>query len=184
MSTENNTEILQSEFDAHRTIVLWLFCATILLVSTSGILILFVDNILSNAPVILVVIAGILGSFVSALNRIYASKDVFPRGKYTHLLKSANIYLIAYSLIPPLVGAIGAAILYTMFAGGIISGGLFPEFACSELGGCQSYTDYLDKWKPKLPVDFAKLIVWGFISGFSERFVPNILNQIASDKNK
>jgi hypothetical protein len=144
----------------------------------------FIENIISDHPEILVVMAGILGSFVSALNRIYASKDVFPRGKYTHLLKKANIYLIAYSLIPPLIGAIGAAILFTMFAGEIISGGLFPEFACTDVGGCQSYTDYLDKWKPKLPVDFAKLIVWGFIAGFSERFVPNILNQIATDNNK
>lgn len=52
------------------------------------------------------------------------------------------------------------------------------------LDGCQSYVDYLDKWKPKLPADLAKLIVWGFVAGFSERFVPNILNKIASDEKK
>lgn len=184
MNPESNVDKLQSEFDAHRIIVLWLFCATIILVGAASVMILFVQNIVIEHPEILVVMAGILGSFVSALNRIYATKDVFPSGKYTQLLKKANIYLVAYSLIPPLVGAIGAAILFTMFAGGIISGGLFPEFACTELDGCQSYVDYLDKWKPKLPADLAKLIVWGFVAGFSERFVPNILNKIASEEKK
>jgi hypothetical protein len=30
----------------------------------------------------------------------------------------------------------------------------------------------------------AKAIVWGFVAGFSERFVPNILNHFATDKER
>ena len=29
-----------------------------------------------------------------------------------------------------------------------------------------------------IPAAFAKLLVWSFIEGFSERFVPNILNNL------
>jgi hypothetical protein len=37
---------------------------------------------------------------------------------------------------------------------------------------------------PKDAAANAKAIVWGFIAGFSERFVPNILNRLATDKEK
>jgi hypothetical protein len=37
---------------------------------------------------------------------------------------------------------------------------------------------------PKDAAANAKAIVWGFIAGFSERFVPNILNRLATDTEK
>jgi hypothetical protein len=173
-----------AEFDAHRVIVVWLFISTFILVLfTTGALLHSASTgkeILST--LVVVVIAGVLGSFVSALNRIYSSKDIFPNGKYRDFLKGASGYLIAYSTIPPLVGAISAAVLYVVFAGQIISGALFPEFACAPKGnGCTEFVAFLDNWSPKNPQDFAKAIVWGFMAGFSERLVPDILNKVSSD---
>jgi hypothetical protein len=39
------------------------------------------DEFLSILPVVL--LSGVLGSFVSALNRIYSSKDIFPITRYS-----------------------------------------------------------------------------------------------------
>jgi hypothetical protein len=39
------------------------------------------DEFLSILPV--VILSGVLGSFVSALNRIYSSKDIFPITRYS-----------------------------------------------------------------------------------------------------
>lgn len=187
MNEEKNKEVLQkteSEFDAHRIIVVWLFLATLLLVVFTTISLVISDSTGEKIlpTLVIVVIAGVLGSFVSALNRIYSSKDVFPKAKYKDFLKGANGYLIAYSTIPPLVGAISAAVLYVIFAGQIISGALFPTFACSVgENGCTSFELFLQYWSPKDPQDYAKAIVWGFIAGFSERFVPDILNKVATD---
>ncbi len=175
---------VSADFDSHRIIVVWLFISTLILVLFTIATLLYSyitgDEILST--LLVVVIAGVLGSFVSALNRIYSSKDVFPKEMYKDFLKGANGYLIAYSTIPPLVGAISAAVLYVVFAGQIISGALFPDFSCLPEGkGCTNFMSFLANWSPKNPQDFAKAIVWGFLAGFSERLVPDILNKVSSD---
>jgi hypothetical protein len=138
------------------------------------------EKILTILPV--VILAGVLGSFVSALNRIYSSKNIFPVSNYSILLHKSNRYLIAYASIPPLVGAISAAILYVIFASQIITSPFFPNFSCELYHGtCNKFQSFLSSWSPTNAQDFAKAIVWGFISGFSERFVPDILNKVVKD---
>jgi len=114
----DNKQPSSDEIDIHRSIVLWLFIATLTLTLLVA-AVLIIQNainkeILTILPV--VILAGVLGSFVSALNRIYSSKNIFPISNYSILLHKANSYLIAYSSIPPLVGAISAAVLYVIFA--------------------------------------------------------------------
>lgn len=185
-SSEQNELDKAAEFDAHRVIVVWLFLATMALVLfTTGTLVYSHVTGKEVLPtLIVVIIAGVLGSFVSALNRIYSSKDIFPKAQYRELLKGANVYLIAYSTIPPLVGAISAAVLYVIFAGQIISGAMFPTFHCSTPTGCKEFESFLRYWSPQDAADYAKAIVWGFIAGFSERFVPDILNKVSSEAAK
>ena len=53
------------------------------------------------------------------------------------------------------------------FVGGLVGGSLYPSFTAaswSDLGF-------------RLP-DWSKLLVWSFIAGFSERFVPDLLNNL------
>ncbi|NGN97828.1 hypothetical protein G5S52_09165 [Grimontia sp. S25] len=190
MGTDNNgssnEEITKFDLDAHRAIVMWLFLATsVITVLVAGALIFSGttgQKLLSILPV--VVLAGVLGAFVSALNRIYSSSSVFPLGRYKELMKDINGYLIAYSSIPPLVGAISATVLYVLFAGQIITGPFFPTFACENDAGCNEFQTFLQDWSPDKAQDYAKAIVWGFIAGFSERFVPDILNRVVNNANE
>lgn len=185
---DSKLEKRRIELDAHRAIVMWLFLATFGLTILIGGLLLYDyhtgEKILNILP--MVISAGVLGAFVSALNRIYSASEVFPVNKYTELLKEVNAYLIAYASIPPLVGAISAAILHVAFAAEIVSGPFFPTFTCKIMDGCNDFHSFLQNWGPDKASDYAKTIVWGFIAGFSERFVPDILNRVAksSDNNE
>jgi hypothetical protein len=63
------------------------------------------------------------------------------------------------------IGAIGALLLYFAVFGKLIGGQLFPEVAEILKHG---------SW---LNSDFAKLVVWSFIGGFSEQMVPDFLTR-------
>lgn len=65
-----------------------------------------------------------------------------------------------------LVGATFALILALIFAGGFISGTLFPT-------GLDSWFGVIYRHE-----QFAKLLVWSFIAGFSERTIPEILRKL------
>ncbi|MCP8689628.1 hypothetical protein [Marinobacterium sedimentorum] len=173
--------------DVHRSIVLWLFFATLIITAFVGGALLYSDKtgdeFLSILPV--VILSGVLGSFVSALNRIYSSKDIFPITSYSVFLSGNSMYLIAYSSIPALVGAISSTILYVVFASEIIVGSFFPGFSCKLANtDCSEFQEFLTSWSPRDAQDYAKAIVWGFVAGFSERFVPDILNRVASNSDK
>lgn len=70
-------------------------------------------------------------------------------------------------------GAVAAPVTYYAFASGLLQGPLFPDFT-----GCQETSSsslILFACKTKGPVETAKLLVWVFVAGFFERFVPDVL---------
>lgn len=70
-----------------------------------------------------------------------------------------------------------ACLLYLMFMGRVLTGGIFPEFC----GDTERFTDvrgFVAAVHPASNADFAKLLVWAFVAGFSEKFVPNLISQI------
>ncbi|SDU02942.1 hypothetical protein [Nitrosomonas ureae] len=178
-----------NQLGAHRAMVLWLFPATFFVMLGLGAVFIFTDPTLNmtenvrgpsdespSSVLLFVAISGALGGFVSCLRRLYAFDDIFPHHRYAP--RSSNFYLAAYSAIPPLVGIISAAVIYGMFASGLITGELFPKFACAQAGNdCKTLPDFLGYWRPEGAQDYAKAMVWGFISGFSERFFVDTLNQ-------
>lgn len=172
------------DFDIHRQIVLWLFVFTIVFVGFATFALIQLDqdntkyNWLSILP--MVALAGLLGAFVSALQRLYSASDMLLLKHFRGLLKGANLYIVAYSSIPPLVGFISAVVLYLVFASSFFMSPLFPAFGCEQGYTCTDFHEVLRHWKPVAATDYVKSIVWGFIAGFFERVVPDILNRIAT----
>jgi hypothetical protein len=175
----------QGTLDAHRLLVMWLFISTL----TIGLgflgLVLYFDVTGRGGLTIMiaVIVAGAGGGFVSSLRRLYSFQDIFPRREYVQLFRKMNFYVIAYSLVPAVVGMIGAVMVYLMFAAGILKGDLFPEFHCAT-EQCTDFHSFVANWSPKDAAANAKAIVWGFVAGFSERFVPDILNRLGSENAK
>ena len=173
-------------FDAHRQMVVWLFVATVGCTLLLGVL-LFVlfrsGRGISALPTVFLV--GTLGGFVSALRRLYAFHRIFPSGFFFRWLKNASAYLVVYSLIPPVVGGVAAVALYVLFSSQMVTGDLFPTFACaSGTGTCDTFPGFVANWQPAAAREYGKVLVWGFIAGFSERFVPDILNRLGADAVK
>jgi hypothetical protein len=172
--------------DAHRLLVMWLFICTLSAGIPFLILVLYFDKTARGGVTIMIPVmaAGAGGAFVSSLRRLYGFEDIFPRRSYIRLFRKLDFYVIAYSLVPVLVGIIGAVMIYLLFAGGLLKGDLFPDFICAPNQSCDDFHGFVANWVPKDAAANAKAIVWGFVAGFSERFVPNILNRLATDKEK
>lgn len=84
--------------------------------------------------------------------------------------------------LSPLVGGIFGLLLWMSFFGGMIQGSLFPTID----GIDKPYTNFFNLMAHTRPAsysDAAKGIVWSFLAGYSERFVPNILDRLAEERD-
>ncbi len=116
---------------------------------------------------------GIIGGFVSIQQRL-------PRVVDEELsLLAKSWYSI---LLVPIYGGIFSLVLYVIFLSNLVEGALFPDFYVPEFAASPSDEDIsalLSETLPKSGPDFAKLIFWCFVAGFSERFVPQIIQRVA-----
>jgi hypothetical protein len=127
-----------------------------------------------------IILAGMIGAFFSALTRLY-QVDQASIALITPTVQAlGGGYLMMYSFVPPLVGAIAAVVLYLIFTGGLMSGSLFPEIGCLQDKDCSSITLMMQNYVPKGPADIGKALVWAFIAGFSERLVPDLLQGLVT----
>jgi hypothetical protein len=130
--------------------------------------------------IIVVIIAGALGAVFSSLVRFYEIEEIPAALVRNEMSGLKNLFLLTYSLVPIVVGAIAAIILFLVMASGLLSSPVFPEFSARQGADCGGIAGLIDCWSPASSVDFAKAIIWGFLSGFAERLVPNTLSQFAS----
>jgi hypothetical protein len=128
-----------------------------------------------------VILAGCLGAFFSALTRLYNYEDLPKALVMRELQVLPRGHLLIYSLVPAVVGAISAAVFYVIFAGELIQGDLFPRFKC-DLGDqkCNLFRTLMNNWHPSDAKDYAKILVWAFIAGFAERLVPSTLESLSA----
>jgi hypothetical protein len=117
---------------------------------------------------------GIIGGFVSIQQRL-------------RKIKTDELVLLSQSwatiLVIPIYGGIFALVLYVLFLSGLVEGHLFPKFYIPEFSippTTENVVAFLSETNPSQGSDMAKLIFWTFIAGFSERFVPQIIQQVST----
>jgi hypothetical protein len=115
---------------------------------------------------------GLVGGFVSIQQRL---KKV---GNEELELLSRSWFQI---LLIPVYGGVFALVLYIGFLGGVVEGPLFPSFSIPAFTEPLPTRDDIQKFfastYPSSGSDVAKLLFWSFVAGFSERFVPQILDR-------
>ncbi|MEZ5299174.1 MAG: hypothetical protein R3F11_00650 [Verrucomicrobiales bacterium] len=86
--------------------------------------------------------------------------------------------LVIYQIyLSPLVGGVFGVACYGIFAAGLLQGDAFPAFdGSSEFKGAASFADAM---VPVTNADGAKALLWAFIAGFAEWFVPNFIDRFA-----
>lgn len=121
---------------------------------------------------------GIIGGFVSIQQRL---RKIDP--EELKLLSESW----ATILVIPIYGGIFSLVLYVLFLAGLVQGHLFPSFYIPDFSippSTEDVVSFLSQTYPSQGSDMAKLMFWSFVSGFSERFVPQIIHKVAnSDKN-
>lgn len=122
-----------------------------------------------NAP-IAAFAAGVVGGFVGLQRRLKSMSD-------DDLTLLANSWV--YVGLSPLVGGILAVVLYVLFLSTLVSGDLFPRF----VPDAPNPSPQLQKGYSAIfavhgeAVDYAKMMFWSFVAGFSERFVTDIVSK-------
>jgi hypothetical protein len=115
---------------------------------------------------------GLLGGFVSIQQRIKKF------GQEELELLSSSWFQI---LLIPIYGGVFALVLYLGFLSNIVEGPLFPRFAgpsfSQPIPSTADVAAFFAKTYPATGADLTKLLFWSFLAGFSERFVPQILDK-------
>ncbi len=124
----------------------------------------------------MVIIAGLLGGAYSMLQRVQS--PITDGDPLTNLLalRTAKREI----LLPPILGALGALVLYCIFDAELLKGTLFPIMfhVPAPKDGSLPFTSYLSAAGPEAGIDHAKLLVWSFLAGFSERLLPDALDRL------
>jgi hypothetical protein len=120
----------------------------------------------------LVLAMGALGGYISMQRRLQVSEGD-PIDNLAKLTQGRFYGFIAVSS-----GAIFALLLSVVFAAGFLKGDLFPDLVYNDKGDVHlfNYIERIDL------AQFSKLLVWSFIAGFAERFVPDALDRMVVKK--
>lgn len=141
----------------------------------------------------MVMLCGAIGGFISLQRRLKTLQE-------EDLLLLARSWV--YVLLSPLVGGILALLLYVLFISGLLDGDLFPEFSTTGAAVNANDTGTIvadgsgdtTNTKTGLSVlfnvqgvsytDYAKIIFWCFLAGYSESFVTNIISHFESNADR
>lgn len=122
------------------------------------------------------VLIGAIGGLVGLQRRLkqLSNEDL-------ELLASSRLYMY----LPPFVGGLLALLLFILFLSGLVEGKLFPHFVPVS----PPSPEFKDKFfilfdmTGEAGADYAKLVFWSFVAGFSEKFVINVISQFQRDED-
>ena len=169
---------------AYKRMLAYQFCGAIILVAIPVAVLVF-SYVTAKAgvwqpPILMVVaLAGIVGAFFSALTRLHRV-DQLPLALMSDTVLGLNgLHLVVYSIVPPVVGAIAAVVVYLAFISGIFDSGVFPKLVCKAANKtCNDLVQVLNDYGPDKAADYGKVLVWSFFAGFAERLVPDMLQAV------
>ena len=124
----------------------------------------------------MVFFSGTIGAVVNnyyRLSRLSKQEEI----ESSELNKPGIIIQMYVSLF--LSGILGF-VAYGLFMSGLLQGELFPKFSDNINQPYGDLYSFLVSVQPKNNSDAAKAIVWAFVAGFSERFIPNVLDSLVS----
>jgi hypothetical protein len=114
-----------------------------------------------------VLFVGFVGGFVGLQRRL---KSLAPED----LTLLANSWVsIALS---PLAGALLAELVYLLFVSRLLAGNLFPIFVPDDGATSVTLKSIFAVHCPSA-ADYAKILFWSFLAGFSEKFATNLVGQ-------
>lgn len=115
-----------------------------------------------------VVLAGFIGALVALQRRL----KVLPIGDLRLVAESRVFFLLA-----PFSGGLLASVLYLLFMSGLLAGELFPAFKQDDSIESKNGFFHLLHMHSEEAKDYAKLLFWSFVAGFSEKFVVDIIGR-------
>ncbi len=156
----------------------WLvaFWSLLPIIAAFPVLALALPHLRRDPTVIVVLISGMCGGFISSCRRLFQldpGPDILAACK---MLQSDRARLIG----KPILGAAFALALYLLFISHMITGALFPNVEIAGTGSVMGFQNFFGGTVTATSGDFAKLLVWSFIAGFAEQFVPDILDRFSS----
>ncbi len=108
-----------------------------------------------------------------------------PTEQNTSIVEDKSTYFILklQIFLSPIFGGLFAVVLYGVFISGIIQGELFPKFKGAEDSFSTPY-EFSSNTLPATNADMSKAILWAFIAGFAEGFVPNFIDKLVKDNEQ
>jgi hypothetical protein len=79
-------------------------------------------------------------------------------------------------VVPSFVGGILALLIYLLFLSGILGGDLFPKFEPD--AAVRNGFDAIFDQHAAGSSEYAKLLFWGFVAGFNQKYVVDVIDSI------
>lgn len=129
-----------------------------------------------SMPVVMMGAAGSVGAAASTVQRLYRLDPRHDPFKMSLALESAWVNMF----LAPALGAVFALVLLMIFRAGLIDGSAIPNFDVGwTLLSSEPRSDVQSEYAGMGERDVALLIAWGFLAGWAERLVPDVLDKLA-----